>query len=71
VLSADEAATHAHLAERGVYANVDGLLQPAPAPRFEGTPSTLRPRDDGPRPSAETLEAWGLSAADVEDVHRR
>ncbi|CAD5109394.1 CaiB/BaiF CoA transferase family protein [Zestomonas carbonaria] len=36
VLSAREAAQHPHLVERGVYFQRDGLLQAAPAPRFDG-----------------------------------
>ncbi len=43
VLSPDEAAGHPHLVARGVYTRVDGLLQPAPAPRFSATPASLPP----------------------------
>ncbi len=39
VLTPREALAHPHLAARGVYAQRDGLLQAAPAPRFSGTPS--------------------------------
>ncbi|MEO0381473.1 MAG: CaiB/BaiF CoA-transferase family protein, partial [Pseudomonadota bacterium] len=38
VLSMDEAATDAHLAQRGTYVEVDGVRQAAPAPRFSATP---------------------------------
>jgi alpha-methylacyl-CoA racemase len=38
VLSLGEAATDAHLAERGVFIEIDGVTQPAPAPRFSRTP---------------------------------
>jgi len=34
VLSMDEAPRHPHLADRGVFKESDGVLQPAPAPRF-------------------------------------
>ena len=40
VLTPREALAHPHLAARGVYAERDGVLQAAPAPRFSGTPST-------------------------------
>jgi alpha-methylacyl-CoA racemase len=34
-----EAPADPHLAARGTYVNVDGVLQPSPAPRFsDGTP---------------------------------
>ncbi|CAN7746702.1 CaiB/BaiF CoA-transferase family protein [Pseudorhodoferax sp. LjRoot39] len=39
VLQPDEAAAHPHLAARGTYQQVDGVLQAAPAPRFGATPS--------------------------------
>jgi alpha-methylacyl-CoA racemase len=34
-----EAPRHAHNASRGVFIEVDGVLQPAPAPRFSRTPA--------------------------------
>jgi alpha-methylacyl-CoA racemase len=39
VLSADEAPLHRHNQARQSYIEVDGYLQPAPAPRFSRTPS--------------------------------
>ena len=48
VLSLEEAETHPHNAARGVYVNVDGQVQPAPAPRLSRTPA----REAGPAPQA-------------------
>ena len=42
VLSLTEAAQHPHAQTRNAYANVDGVLQPAPAPRFSRTPSEIQ-----------------------------
>jgi alpha-methylacyl-CoA racemase len=42
VLTPDEAAAHPQNAARGVYQEIDGVLQPAPAPRFSRTPSAAR-----------------------------
>ncbi len=39
VLSLTEAPEHPHNKERGTFVEVDGILQPAPAPRFSGTPA--------------------------------
>jgi alpha-methylacyl-CoA racemase len=39
VLSPWEAHAHPHNAARGAFVEVDGLLQPAPAPRFSRTPA--------------------------------
>ncbi|WP_181311276.1 CaiB/BaiF CoA transferase family protein [Nocardioides campestrisoli] len=37
VLSFDEAAQHPHVRERGIVAEMNGIIQPAPAPRFSRT----------------------------------
>ncbi len=42
VLSLAEAPEHAHNVARGTYVTVDGMVQPAPAPRFDRTPSEVR-----------------------------
>jgi alpha-methylacyl-CoA racemase len=39
VLRPDEACDHPHLAARGSFVRVDGILQGAAAPRFSNTPS--------------------------------
>lgn len=39
VLDFDEAAAHPHNAERGMFVEVDGKSQPAPAPRLSRTPA--------------------------------
>lgn len=48
VLSIDEAPTHPYNAERGVFVEVGGVVQPAPGPRFGRTPA------DVPRPAPAT-----------------
>jgi len=42
VLSLTEAPDHPHNKARGTYVTVDGMAQPAPAPRFDRTPSEVR-----------------------------
>lgn len=39
VLDMDEAPAHPHNAARGAFVTLDGVTQPAPAPRFSGTPT--------------------------------
>ncbi|HYF16373.1 MAG TPA: CaiB/BaiF CoA-transferase family protein [Ramlibacter sp.] len=39
VLTMEEAPHHPHLRARGTFVEVDGVLQPAPAPRFSRTPA--------------------------------
>jgi alpha-methylacyl-CoA racemase len=43
VLSLSEAPDHPHMAARRVFVTHDGVVQPAPAPRFSRTPSAIRP----------------------------
>ncbi|MER7044931.1 CaiB/BaiF CoA transferase family protein [Streptomyces jumonjinensis] len=61
VLSLREAPAHPHLAARGTFVDQGGITQPAPAPRFSATPSSVR---TGPAvPGADTAEVardWGL-----------
>jgi alpha-methylacyl-CoA racemase len=58
-----QAAGHPHLRARGTLPSVDGVLQPAPAPRFSRTPGTIGPAEPG---GPEALVRWGLPAAEVE-----
>lgn len=63
VLDADEAATHPHNVHRGVFVEVDGIVQPAPAPRFSRTTTRVdRPPPVPGQHTVEVLEEWGLSA---------
>ena len=67
VLDWDEAPRHEHLATRGTFVDVDGIVQPAPAPRFSVTPAA-KPEPPAPVTAENTraaLTRW-LSAAEVE-----
>ncbi len=63
VLSPSEAANHPWNAERAVFARVDGITQPNPAPRYSRTPASIRSAPfslaDG---TDERLSAWGVEA---------
>jgi alpha-methylacyl-CoA racemase len=66
VLSMTEAPDHPHNARRGTFCEVAGVLQPAPAPRFSATPSSIRwpPPNPGQR-ADEALSDWGVSDAEI------
>ena len=67
VLHLREARRHPHLAARGTVPEVDGVAQPAPAPRFSRTPAELgRPPVPAGADTREALLAWGFEAAEVE-----
>ena len=66
IIPISEAKDHPHLKAREVYVEHDGLLQPAPAPRFSRTESSLTsgPSAQAGADTREALTAWGI--ADVE-----
>lgn len=66
VLSMAEAPLHPHNRMRGTFVEVEGVVQPAPAPRFSDTPTA--PPTSPQKPDADVegaLAAWGMSARDV------
>ncbi|MFD7286603.1 CaiB/BaiF CoA transferase family protein [Streptomyces sp. NPDC059863] len=68
VLSLREAPSHPHLAARGTFTRHAGLTQPAPAPRFSGTPGSVRHAPA--RPGADTAEVardWDLPVRATEN----
>jgi alpha-methylacyl-CoA racemase len=72
VLGFDEAAAHRHAREREAFIEIDGVMQPAPAPRFERTPAA-RPR---PAPTVgehtdQVLAEAGFDAAAIAALHER
>jgi len=66
VLSPWEAHEHPHNRARDAFVEVDGVLQPAPAPRFSRSGNSRPvPPDDGGRDIGKTLAAWGFADEDV------
>lgn len=66
VLSFDEAPQHPHNQARDTFIEVDGVIQPAPAPRFSRTPSQVQrpPVADGAH-TEEGLRDWGFSHQEI------
>ena len=69
VLDFIEAQTHPHNVARDTYIEVEGMMQPAPAPRFSNSQS---PIPSGARAAgedtAEVLAQWGFSDQQVEQL---
>jgi alpha-methylacyl-CoA racemase len=67
VLSLGEAPRHPHATARGSFVDVgEGVLLPAPAPRFSRTPGAVQRPPEWPGQSTdEALAAWGFSADEV------
>jgi alpha-methylacyl-CoA racemase len=67
VLDLDEAPRHPHNAARGTFVDYDGVVQPAPAPRFSATPGAIqRPPADRGEHTDEALADWGFGPADLD-----
>ena len=66
VLSMAEAPDHPHLRARGSLVEVDGIVQPAPAPRFSRTPAEKpSPPNAAAQSAHEVLPSWGFSPAEI------
>ena len=71
VLSLADAPSHPHNVARGTFVTVDGVLQPAPAPRFSHTPGQIQELDPRIGAHNETgLMDWGFAREDVEALRR-
>ena len=67
VLDLDEAPKHAHNVARKTFVELEGVIQPAPAPRFSVTPGAIQ----GPPPAIgahdqQALGDWGFSPAAID-----
>ena len=63
VLSLTEAPSHPHNRDRATFIEVDGITQPAPAPRFSRTPGAVRrPPSAAGQHTDEALAEWGFAA---------
>ncbi|MBR0641698.1 CaiB/BaiF CoA transferase family protein [Plastoroseomonas hellenica] len=66
VLTMEEATRHPHMRARGTYIEVDGVVQPAPAPRFSRTVPDVPspPQAADPADAEAVLEGW-LEAEEI------
>jgi alpha-methylacyl-CoA racemase len=72
VLRMSEALTHPHNTHRQSFVEIDGIAQPAPAPRFLGTPGQVQcpPARIGEHTTA-ILRDWGFSADEIATLHQK
>ncbi len=61
VLELGETRSHEHIAARGCFTQIHGMMQPTPAPRFSRTPGRIRATTSGPATTADVLRDWGIS----------
>ncbi len=66
VLNWSEAPNHPHNVSRSTFIDIDGITQPAPAPRFSGTPVAVpAPPPHAGQNTDDTLTSFGFSADEV------
>ena len=69
VLDWDEAPRHPHNVARQSFVTVDGVVQPAPAPRFSHTPAPP-PGAGAPAGGADVFSAWGIPAGTLQSLRQ-
>lgn len=66
VLDMDECTDHPHIKSRNMFVKIDGVLNPAPAPRFGRTVSEFRYLPPSPgEHSITVLSEWGFSEDEI------
>jgi alpha-methylacyl-CoA racemase len=69
VLSFSEAVKHPQNAERNTFVEVEGVMQPAPAPRFSRTtPEIQSPPPATGEHTESALKDWGISEAEIQNL---
>lgn len=72
VLTIAEAVEHPHNRTRGTFVEVEGVVQPAPAPRFSRSqPDAVRLPDIPGRNAEELLAHWGFTVDEVAHLRTR
>lgn len=66
VLTLKEVSGHPHNRSRNTMVSVDGIDQPAPAPRFSRTPSEIGNPPGTRETTLDILRRWGWSASEIE-----
>lgn len=68
VYSMVEAPLHPHNTSRATFVEVDGITQPAPAPRFQGTPASLP--ESVPTPGQHTREVLSRLGLEPQEISK-
>lgn len=69
VLDVGEAPEHPHNKARGTFVELEGVVQPAPAPRFSRTPGRIHgPIPEPGQHSREVLTDWGFDRARIDGL---
>ena len=71
ILDMGEAPEHPHNRERHTFVEVEGVSQPAPAPRFSRTPGRIQhpPAKPGEH-TRDALKDWGFSETELDRLQK-
>jgi alpha-methylacyl-CoA racemase len=71
VLNWDEAPLHSHNQARNSFVEIEGVVQPAPAPRFSrSSPTVPTPTHAAGSDTVQVLQDWGMGAHDIGQLQR-
>ncbi len=68
VLTMEEAPSHPHAKARNSYVDINGVMQPAAAPRFSRTPGEVRAAPERGAHTDDVLGAHGFSADEIKSL---
>ena len=69
VLDLVECQSHPHIAARNIHQSIDGVINPAPAPRFSRTPGGIaHPATAAGADTFAVLERWGFGRQEMERI---
>jgi alpha-methylacyl-CoA racemase len=69
VLDFEEAISHPQNQARAMYTTIEGVVQPAPAPRFSATPGAVQsPPALAGQHNEEALKDWGFTGKEITDL---
>ncbi len=72
VLDIQETVTHPHAVARKSFVEIQGVVQPAPAPRFSRTPSSVRhPVPLRGSSTDKVMSGWGFSDSEIAELKTR
>ncbi len=67
VLTAEEASQDPHNVARATFVEINGMRQPAPAPRFSHTPGAIQASGSSAA-AREALQGWGLAGEHIDEL---
>ncbi|MBL4869102.1 MAG: CoA transferase, partial [Pseudomonadales bacterium] len=69
ILNMEESINHPHNVDRNTFVEIGGIMQPAPAPRFDRTPSDIPKPSSAPgEDTVAVLSDWGFDDKEIQGL---